>query len=227
MTREFQTRLKRRLVRAGLRIPPDVCEKLEAYYRLLTRWNQKINLTSMALEAFPDATLDRLLVEPLVAARHVAETAFVIDVGSGGGSPAIPMKLALPGAAMTMVESKARKAAFLREAIRQLDLHRTVAETARFEELLPRPDLHEAADVLTMRAVRVEPKLLTTLQAFVKPAGALFLFRGPTGPDLPTELTPPLAWQATFPLVESLRSRLVVIRKGGVGPSATTRPPTN
>lgn len=217
MSREFHIRLKKRLVRFGLSITQETAEQLEIYYRLLTRWNSKINLTSLVLEGFPDATLDRLIVEPLVAAKHVAEAALMLDVGSGGGSPAIPMRLALPAAALTMVESKARKTAFLREAVRHLDLSRTTVETARLEDLLPRPDLHEAADVLTMRAVRVEGRVLTTLQAFVKPGGAMMLFRGASGPDVPTGLTPPLVWEATFPLVESERSRLVVVRKSRIG----------
>ena len=50
------------------------------------------------------------------------EGASVIDIGSGGGSPAIPLKLAAPRIKLWMVESKTRKSAFLREAIRQLDL---------------------------------------------------------------------------------------------------------
>ena len=51
-----------------------------------------------------------------------------MDIGSGGGSPAIPLKLATPGSALTMVEVKARKSAFLREAIRQLGLTDTQVE---------------------------------------------------------------------------------------------------
>ena len=55
-------------------------------------------------------------------------------------------------------------------------------ETARFEQLLSRPDLHEAADVVTVRAVRVETRTLMTLQAFLKPDGQLFWFRERDGP---------------------------------------------
>ena len=111
-----------------------------------------------------------------------------------------------------MVEVKARKAAFLREAVRNLALDRTVVETSRYEELLARPELHEAFDVLSLRAVRVEVRTLLTLQAFIKPAGLLFMFRGPSGPDSP-DLVPPLRWVTTVPLVEALQSRLTVIQK--------------
>lgn len=213
-TREFQERLARRARRAGVALPGDLGTKLEIYYRLLTSWNQKINLTGLDLsEPTPDA-LDRLLVEPLVAARHAKPgTARMIDIGSGGGSPAIPFALAIPGVRLQMVESKTRKSVFLKEAVRALEMPHGEVATARFEELLARPDLHEAHDLLTIRAVRVEARVLMTLQAFVRPGGELFLFRGTASTGSTEAVTPPLAWHATYPLLESLRSRLVVLNK--------------
>ena len=162
--------------------------------------------------------MDRLLLEPLLAVRHLSAPApTLVDIGSGGGSPAIPMKLARPELALTMVESKARKSAFLREAIRELDLSRTTVENARFEELLARPELHEAADVVSLRAVRVEARILMGLQAFLKPGGWFLLFRSAARPDVAAQVPPPLAWVATHPLVESLRSSLVILEKRVVG----------
>jgi 16S rRNA G527 N7-methylase RsmG len=116
-----------------------------------------------------------------------------------------------------MVESKTRKAVFLREAVRELTLTRARVETSRFEELLTRPELHEGLDLVTIRAVRVEPRTLVSLQAFLRPGGQVFLFRGPGGADVSDSLTPPLSWLATFPLVDSLRSRLVILRKNAIG----------
>lgn len=113
-----------------------------------------------------------------------------------------------------MVESKTRKAVFLTEAVRHLGIPDAHVETARFESLLTRSDLHEAADLLLIRAVRVEIRTLLSLQAFMRPQARLFWFRGPAGPDQP-DVPPPLAWVATHPLVESLRSRLTVLEKTG------------
>jgi 16S rRNA G527 N7-methylase RsmG len=124
-----------------------------------------------------------------------------------------------------MVEVKARKSAFLREAIRQLQLQNATVETARYEELLSRPELLERFEMLSMRAVRVEPKILMTLQAFVKPGGQLLLFRGPAGPAAP-QVIHPLEWENTVPLVESLQSRLSILRKRSAGagvPRGTVR----
>ena len=209
-TRDFRTRLAKRAAKAGLFLPEDLAAALTAYYDLLFRWNRKINLTALS---DADEGIDRLLLEPLVAAKHFPSSAVaVMDVGSGGGSPAIPMKLAVPGSSLTMVEVKARKAAFLREAMRSLGLDRTAVETSRYEELLARPELHEAFDVLSLRAVRVEVRTLLTLQAFIKPGGFVYMFRGPSGPDSP-DLVPPLRWVSTVPLIEALQSRLTIVQK--------------
>jgi 16S rRNA (guanine527-N7)-methyltransferase len=217
-SREFRDRLRRRAKKAGVDVSADLAASLERYYVLLAKWNEKINLTSFKLQEGPqDEALDRLLIEPLVAARHVAPTATtLLDIGSGGGSPAIPLKLALPNLQVRMVEAKTRKAVFLREALRTLGIEGSI-ETTRFEELLARPELHEALDLVTLRAVRVEPRTLVSLQAFLHPGGEVLLFRGPGGPDVVDMVPPPLAWVATYPLVDSMRSRLVVLRKTAVG----------
>jgi 16S rRNA (guanine527-N7)-methyltransferase len=224
-SREFRDRLRRRARRASLEVSPELADALERYFFLLTRWNAKINLTSLKLESNgDDEAMDRLLIEPVVAARHVdASTQTAIDIGSGGGSPALPLALACPRLAIRLVESKTRKAVFLREAIRELALTRVTVETSRFEELLTRPELHEGLDLVTIRAVRVEPRTLVSLQAFLKPGGQLFLFRGPGGADVAESLTPALAWLATYPLVAAVRSRLVVLQKTSIG-RAQSRP---
>jgi 16S rRNA (guanine527-N7)-methyltransferase len=216
-SRDFQDRLARRARRAGVVVAADIAARLEVYYRLLATWNQKINLTGLNLaEPTPEA-IDRLLIEPIVAARHVRSgSRRMIDIGSGGGSPAVPFALAA-GLTLLMVESKTRKAVFLREVLRGVEMPDGDVATARYEELLARPQLHEAHDLLTIRAVRIETRVLMMLQAFVKPGGQLYLFRGPVAADPSETITPPLSWHATFPLIESLRSRLVVLDKRLIG----------
>lgn len=215
--RDFRTRLLRRAAKSGLFLSDELADRLIAYYELLSRWNRKINLTALDN---PDEAIDRLLLEPVVAVRHFpaadlegVRSVRIMDVGSGGGSPAIPMKLAAPSSTLVMVEVKARKSAFLREAIRVLELDNSSVETSRYEELLARPELHEAFNILSLRAVRVESRTLLTLQAFMRPGGALFMFRGPSGPETPPTLVPPLSWVGTFPLVEALQSRLTILKK--------------
>ncbi len=208
--RDLKTRLTRRAAKSGVFLPGELSDRLVAYYELLAHWNRKINLTALD---DPDEAIDRLLLEPILAARHLPSLKTqIMDIGSGGGSPAIPLKLTAPLSSLTMVEVKARKSAFLREAIRALDLTNSTVETSRYEELLTRPELHEAFEVLTLRAVRVELRSLITLQAFLRPGGLLFMFRGPGGGGQPQSV-PTLRWVATYPLVETLQSRLTILQK--------------
>jgi 16S rRNA (guanine527-N7)-methyltransferase len=214
-SREFRDRLRRRAKSAGIPLDLALIEKLEIYYQLLTKWNAKINLTAFKLtpEGDDDA-IDRLLIEPVAAAQYVPENAkSLLDAGSGGGSPAIPLKLASKNLSLRMVEVKTRKAVFLREAVRELGLRDTDVETSRFEELLPRAELHEALDLVSIRAVRVETRTLNTLQAFLRPGGKLLLFRGSSHSDLEDSPPPPLSWMASYPLVDALHSKLVVLIK--------------
>jgi 16S rRNA (guanine527-N7)-methyltransferase len=214
--REFGERLRRRAKKADVQLGDELALSLEAYFRLLEAWNAKINLTALNLATDSDTAIDRLLVEPLVAVRQVPEGArTVIDIGSGGGSPAIPMKLARPDLVFTLVEAKTRKSAFLREAGRHLKVDLRV-ETSRFEALLSSAAMHEAFDLVTMRAVRVETKVLVGLQAFLRPGGKFLLFRGPEG-RMENLIAPPLVWSAAYPLIESMQSQLVVLEKLGLG----------
>lgn len=221
MGRDLQARIKRRAQRAGVAVSPEALPRLETYFELLARWNAKINLTALNL-ATGDEAIDRLLVEPLVAAKSVrpSETS-IIDIGSGGGSPAIPLAIASPHAALTMVEAKVRKSAFLREAVRTIGLNAQVL-TSRYEALLADPALHEFAEILTLRAVRVDARTLSGLQAFVRPKGRIFLFR-PVGPVTDLDIPPTLAISEAMTLVESLRSQLVILEKKTVGRRSVSR----
>lgn len=173
---EFRAALQRRASHAGVSIPPELAGELEAYFRLLTRWNAKINLTALPLSKPTDETFDRLLIEPLAAAASIENRpARWFDLGSGGGSPAIPIQLARPTLDLTMVESKVRKAAFLRDVVRQLGLAAAV-ENTRFETLMENPDLPGAADLVTVRAVRADGSLLQVCRYLLRDGGVLKLF---------------------------------------------------
>jgi 16S rRNA (guanine527-N7)-methyltransferase len=213
-SRAFQDRLLKRARKAGCTVSPSLAAELEQYFSLLARWNAKINLTAFNLRDPRDEAFDRLLVEPIIASQHLPTgTASVIDIGSGSGSPAIPLKLASPQVRLTMVEAKTRKAVFLLEALRHLGVSNATVETARFEGLLTRPELHEAFDVMTIRAVRVESATLVTLQAFLKPGGHLFWFQSAGRELAPDLLVFPLVLTRTISLIDSAGSRLLLLSK--------------
>jgi len=179
-------RLRVRAKLLGILLPADLERRLAAYFDLLFRWNAKINLTALTE---PDAAIDRLLLEPLAAAVELPSAADLIDLGSGGGSPAIPLALALGSSRLVMVESKTRKAAFLSEAARTVQIPAAVAN-ARFEEVAARGTYAGQMSLVTIRAVRVDRQTLITAKSFLKPGGQIALFSPTAGspPDLPAEL---------------------------------------
>ena len=175
---EFRDRLARRARRAKAPLTIPMLDPLEAYLRLLTQWNAKINLTSLPLDPPTDETFDRLLVEPIAASKRVEDTsAKWMDLGSGGGSPAVPLKIARPSVSLTMVESRERKSAFLREAVRVLELADALVVTARFEELATNPHFRSGYDLLTVRAVKADAELYRTAAELLHPGGKLLMFR--------------------------------------------------
>jgi 16S rRNA (guanine527-N7)-methyltransferase len=148
---------------------------------LLTKWNATVNLTGFALDPPGDEALVRLLLEPLAAAPVVEDGPIDwVDLGSGGGSPAIPLKIVRPAARLTMVESKSRKVSFLREAARTLLLADVLVLERRFEDLI-----HQipggSADLVTTRAVRPDETLFAAAAHLLRSTGRLVLFSSPAG----------------------------------------------
>jgi 16S rRNA (guanine527-N7)-methyltransferase len=194
---------------AGVPISVDARSKLEIYFQLLTRWNAKINLTALPLRRPTDETFDRLLIEPLAAARYVAASARRwFDVGSGGGSPAIPLKIVHARAELTMVESRARKAAFLREAVRALELPDVDIENRRFEDVAAHI-LPHSVDLVSVRAVKGAPPLLIAIRRVLTPNGRMFVFHAPAGGS---ETPPGFAMAEMAKLGTSHDARLSILK---------------
>jgi 16S rRNA (guanine527-N7)-methyltransferase len=183
---EFRERLLARVEHFGGSVSPSALDALEAYFVLLKQWNRKVNLTALPLDPPLDETFDRLFVEPIVAADHILPVASPtavkpvwFDLGSGGGSPAIPLKIVRPSCSLTMVESRERKAAFLREAARTLGLSDTAVANERFEEL---HGLSGCVHLLTVRAVKVDAELERVAISLLEDGGLLALFGGASTP---------------------------------------------
>lgn len=170
----LRSELRGRVDAAHLTIHADVLDACVAYVELLSRWNERMNLTALPLSPpVPARTLDKLIVEPLSATEFLpADAGEWLDLGSGGGSPAIPLRLACPGGSLTMVESRARKCAFLREAVRWLQLERTHVRSERFEEL----DFDRSISLITIRAVRIDEEVVTCVRRWLRPDGVVLCF---------------------------------------------------
>jgi len=146
--------------------------KTDRYMELLFAWNRGAGLTAFrdSVEAEARGVRPSLEALPLLPCEGT-----VLDVGSGGGFPALPLALARPGLRFTCCEPAARKAAFLREAGRALGLVLTVWESSAEEALR---EGTEVFDAITVRGVRLRRPLLRLLRRALSPGGHLLIWTG-------------------------------------------------
>jgi 16S rRNA (guanine527-N7)-methyltransferase len=138
-------RLNTMLVGACLNpLDGETAGRFAAYHALLMKWNERMNLTAVRDD---DGILGRHFVESIACARALpAGIETLLDFGSGAGFPGVPIALCRPEIAVTLGESQGKKAAFLQEAVRVLELRSRV-----FGERAER--LKDRFDCVTLRAV--------------------------------------------------------------------------
>ena len=150
-------------------VSPALLDPLRLYLDLLLRWNARMNLTAVR---DPEQIVSRHFGESLFTAKTLlreAKPTTVADVGSGAGFPGIPLKLWTPQLQLTLIESQGKKATFLREAIRTLNLAHAEVFCGRAE------DWGKTSDVVTLRAVEQFERVLPTAVNLVAPGGRLCL----------------------------------------------------
>jgi len=171
--------LLRSLENSGLQLQHSGFEALCAYVELLIRWSRRINLTGFSFDADTQAAIERLVLEPLAAARIAKPARRVLDIGSGGGSPAIPFFLGLEQASeLVLVESRAKKAVFLREALHATGIRGTVVAD-RFEQLV----VPELFDAVTVRAVAANGPLWELVERALGSGGRVYWFHSASQPQ--------------------------------------------
>lgn len=137
-----------------------------AYLSLILRWNARTNLTAVRDE---NAILSRHFVECIACARALPpEVKTLLDFGSGAGLPGIPIALCRPEIAVTLAESQGKKAAFLQEAVRTLNLN-AIVHASRADAL------RAVFDLVILRAVDKMPEAVAAAARLVAPAGWLAL----------------------------------------------------
>ena len=142
---------------------------LEDYAEMLLRWNSRIRLVGKAFDA---AEIRREIDDCLVLRDHLRAQS-VVDLGSGGGLPAIPLAIAEPERRFTLIEADARKAAFLNAARRDLALRNVAILADRLETLQP-----IGATEITARAFAPLPRLLRLALPHLRSGGRLLLLKG-------------------------------------------------
>jgi 16S rRNA (guanine527-N7)-methyltransferase len=207
----------------GVTASPAEIQKLSNYFYLLAKWNDTINLTALPVASVATSAIDRLLVEPMVASRLASPAdELCVDLGSGGGSPAFPLKIGAPQLRMVLVESRERKCAFLREVARSLALSGVEVANTRFESMQSRADLAGVVDLVSFRAVKADDSLWAVVSGLLRPGGRALWFGWPGQGDSRArqEISHGLAFVSSHGLIPANRegggaSRLAVLKKVG------------
>lgn len=152
-------------------------QQLRQFCELVEAWNRRINLVSQQDAA---RLWERHLLPSIIPLRFVEipPESWILDVGSGGGFPAIPLKILRPDLQMLLVDSVRKKTLFLQKAISDLGLEKIAVANRRVEELANRAELRERFDLITARAVGAIELLLDWGEPFLKSGGFWLLWKG-------------------------------------------------
>jgi len=206
-TEQIQSKLQRLLVSAGLEeLSAREAERFGAYFELFVRWNERTNLSAIRDE---DGILSRHFLESIGCARLLPQgIATLLDFGSGGGFPGVPVAICREEIAVVLAESQGKKAAFLQEVVRVLGLKARVAH-GRAETL------SEAFDCVTLRAVDRMEAAVQAAASLVRTGGQMVLMT--TREDLAGFVTAAgvgFEWDEGRPLPGSEKGILALGRKG-------------
>lgn len=178
---------------------------MHAHYLELRRWSARVNLVGPGTAG---EVLERHFGESVAALPLLpGGPTSLVDLGSGAGFPGLVLAAARPALAVTLVEARERKWAFLQAVARRAALPCRCLN-ARVAVPLP-AGLPERIGVVTARALKLEPELLAALAGRLEPAGSILLWLGADDPPLP----PGLRAAREVRLAGSERRRILELRR--------------
>jgi len=162
---------------AGASITEDQFNKLSKYLHLLKEKNEQVNLTRITdnREAWIKHILDSLMAAPFFDKPGMK----VVDIGTGGGMPGIPLAILFPSAHFTLVDSTEKKVAALKEFIEQLNLKNVECIAGRIETIAHMPQYREDFDLVLARALAPLRTLIELAIPLIHPYGYLVAYKGP------------------------------------------------
>jgi len=165
--------LERGVAELGVALPAGASETLERYLGLLDKWNRTYNLTAIRapLQMVSHHLLDSLAVLPHLAAE---ERATLLDAGSGGGLPGIPLAIARPRWQVTLNDANGKKAAFLRQAAADLKLKNVAVHEGRLESWTPPARFA----IVISRAFAELAQFIADCRHLLAPGGVLAAMKG-------------------------------------------------
>ena len=141
----------------------------------LMRWNKTFNIT--AITDPRDVALKHYL-DSLPAARHISPDSILLDIGSGGGFPGIPLKILMPSLSVTLIDASRKKVNFLKHVIRALKLEQTEAIHGRVESLANDPSYRQRFDTIISRALSNLPDYIRLARPLLAAGGMIIALKG-------------------------------------------------
>ncbi len=160
-------------------IPDGAYNLFVLYEKILREKNKKINLVSE--RSLENIWLTHFLDSILITDFLDFSNSRVLDFGSGGGFPGIPLKIIFPSMGLFCIESIRKKVLFLRLIKQELNLSRTTIIHSRFEDL--NSTLHSSFDYIVVRAVKMNDEYFMKAFELLKPSGKLILYKSKVNND--------------------------------------------
>ena len=164
----------------SINVGEEKIKLFEKYYNLLLEYNKKFNLTAITNR---EEVIIKHFVDSLLGVDNITGNK-LIDIGSGGGFPAIPLKIFKDDLMLTMLDSTGKKCEFLNTVCRELEFKNAKAICSRAEELAKDINYRENFDVCSARAVARLNTLVEYCMPFVKVDGYFIAYKGDATEEL-------------------------------------------
>ena len=162
----------------GLKVDSEATPLLNRLVEELLRWNPRRNLTAITDR---DEVQEKHLIDSLTLLPFARQATRLLDIGSGAGFPALPLKIACPELEVVSVDAVGKKVDFQRHVVRTLGLHGFTALHERVERLVDHQDYRAGFNLVTARALCSLDELAVLAEPFLAPGGRLVAMKGPEG----------------------------------------------
>ena len=202
-----QNALASGLAALDITLPDEAQHKLLAFRDLLLKWNKTYNLTALR---DPAQAISHHLLDSLAILPHVG-TGNLLDVGSGGGLPGMPLAIARPDLSVSMVDTVQKKTTFLQQAVIELALRNVTVHHARVEEM------QGQYAQISSRAFAEISLFISLTRHLLAPGGRWLAMKG-TRPDnelkaLPADITVEAIIPLSVPGLDAER-HLIILKAG-------------
>ena len=177
---DFRKELVEKALKIRIELSEHQIEQFYIYMKLLTEWNEKINLTAI-IE--PKEIILKHFIDSLTISSQIQQSRTIADIGSGAGFPGIPLKIVNPEKELVLIDSLSKRVNFLNEVIKKCNINGITAIHARVEEIGHNSKYRGQFDVTTSRAVAKLNVLLEYMMPLVKLGGRCICLKGPNIDD--------------------------------------------